>query len=245
MSTVKGSKQFQVAVIRYRPWRWAALATGLVLVLVIGVWSSYLLGEHRGFKQREETQQRLDQANVRLENLDQQIQLLQQQNTNLTMAQQIDRQSMESTRQEIANLHEQIDSQDEELAFYKRIMFPDTPGDGLRIESLDMNHASPGRVNYTLRLSGEDEKRKFVEGQVLLSVLGVNGDSAESEQPIAEVDPKIQATMDFKFRYFQDIQGEMLIPDEFEPKQIVVTARAKDAKVDPVEKSFEWLLDGS
>jgi hypothetical protein len=48
----------------------------------------------------------------------------------------------------------------------------------------------------------------------------------------------------FRFRYFQNIDGELTVPAGFEPRQIKVVAQSSGRNRQRLEKKFDWLLDG-
>ena len=44
----------------------------------------------------------------------------------------------------------------------------------------------------------------------------------------------------FKFRYFQNVDGEIVVPGGFVPEQIEVIAQSKGRKATRLEKRFDW-----
>ncbi|HEY9120837.1 MAG TPA: DUF6776 family protein, partial [Marinobacter sp.] len=44
----------------------------------------------------------------------------------------------------------------------------------------------------------------------------------------------------FRFRYFQDIEGLLRLPDGFEPLELQVVARAEGSKSSQAERTFDW-----
>jgi hypothetical protein len=53
---------------------------------------------------------------------------------------------------------------------------------------------------------------------------------------ISDLDIKLQ------FRYFQNIEGELSLPDGFEPQKVQILAVADGANAKTVQKSFGWLV---
>jgi hypothetical protein len=47
----------------------------------------------------------------------------------------------------------------------------------------------------------------------------------------------------FKFRYFQDVSGELEMPPGFIPEQIEVIAESSGRKAMRLEKKFDWILE--
>jgi hypothetical protein len=48
----------------------------------------------------------------------------------------------------------------------------------------------------------------------------------------------------FRFRYFQNIDGELTIPSDFTPMEIMVVANATGANKRRLERRFDWQLAG-
>jgi len=44
----------------------------------------------------------------------------------------------------------------------------------------------------------------------------------------------------FKFRYFQEIEGDLLLPDGFTPESVEVELQSNSSKSKRVEKVFPW-----
>ena len=44
----------------------------------------------------------------------------------------------------------------------------------------------------------------------------------------------------FRFRYFQDVEGNLRVPAGFEPYEIQVVAQAEGSNTSQAERTFEW-----
>ena len=44
----------------------------------------------------------------------------------------------------------------------------------------------------------------------------------------------------FRFRYFQDVEGKLALPDGFEPLEVQVVAQAEGRKSSQAERTFSW-----
>jgi hypothetical protein len=65
----------------------------------------------------------------------------------------------------------------------------------------------------------------------------------EEEKVLALRDISEQQTalgIKFRFKYFQDITGDLLVPEGFKPTSIQVVAQSKGKKASRLEQSFEW-----
>ena len=244
MAKVKGSKQYDMVVVPHRPLLfWVAISICLIVGLTVSAWALHRHGMTEGFALHDETLRELDQAYENLTIASEQVQVMEQEMANLKISQQIDSTALEDARREIATLQENITNQNEEIGFYRRVMAPELTEKALLIESLDLEFRAPGRVRYSLLLIRRGDRRKFVEGQVEISVLGAENNQ-EKMLPFNELDDQKKAKIDFKFRYFQDLIGEMLIPEGFEPKELTVIAIVNGPRPEQVEKRFDWVPEG-
>ena len=61
---------------------------------------------------------------------------------------------------------------------------------------------------------------------------------------LAELSPDGAARLDFSFRYFQNLESELRMPEGFAPEKLTVTLRPKGKNAKPVEQSFAWRVQG-
>ena len=47
-------------------------------------------------------------------------------------------------------------------------------------------------------------------------------------------------TWSFSFRYFQDFDRQLVLPDGFTPERIVVEVRSRTRSISSIEESFAW-----
>ena len=46
-----------------------------------------------------------------------------------------------------------------------------------------------------------------------------------------------------QFRYFQNIEGELIVPENFEPESVQIVAESEGQNAKTVRKSFVWLVE--
>ena len=122
-------------------------------------------------------------------------------------------------------------------------MLPNVEDKGLRIERLRVENAGePNRFKYNLLLTQVVDKHDFVQGDVEINLMG---DSAESESSLrlADISPQEQDSIRFRFRYFQNIDGELTLPDGFTPREIMVVAQSAGRSSQRLERRFTWQVD--
>ena len=243
MAALKGSKQYQMMVVPYRPVYKALIYLSFLVAMLMFSWLTYQFGISQGMalkvevvKERDQISAELDEANQRLSEMGQKI-------ADLEIGGVIDERANEEVQQAIESLQDQIAQQNEEIRFYKGVMLPNVANKGLRIERLDFTPNSTGRIKYSLLLTQVVDKHDYVEGNVEILLKGEEG-AAEKSLQLSQLDREKTDEVRFRFRYFQNINGEMMIPEGFEPREFMVVAKSAGSNGQRLEKSFEWPFNG-
>lgn len=244
MTAVKGSKQYQMVVVPYRPWYKAGIFCLFVVALAAFSWLTYRYGMDRGMATRVEVVRERDEIKAQLEESRRRIESMRQEIADLKVGGQIDSKANEEVQQTIESLQNQIAEQSEEIRFYKGVMLPNVEEKGLRIERLDLRRGGePNTWRYNLLLTQVVDKHEYIQGGVSIDVVGLRND-AETRIPLGQISEDASDNIRFRFRYFQNIDGEMKIPEGFQPREIMVVAQASGRNGQRLEKRFEWQTGG-
>jgi len=142
------------------------------------------------------------------------------------------------------NLRETIAQLQEDVLFYKQIMSPENTETGLMIGQLDLESTeAPDRIRYRLELRQLGNNENIVSGYTNVNILG-SQDRQEVSMPLRSLSAEEdQLDIKLQFRYFQNIQGEIVLPEGFEPlgMQIVAVDESNDGKT--IQKSFAWVVE--
>ena len=243
MAAVKGSKQHRMVVVPYRPVY--KVVAFLVFIILMGVFGRliYEYGNNQGLELKVEVVREKELVSKQLVEARVLISEMRQQLSDLTLGSEIDNQANEEVRQTIENQRNLLAAQDEEINFYKGVMVPNAGSKGLRIERLDVSSNAAGKVRYSLLLTQVVDKRGYVEGGVQLSLLGQN-DGQEKALQLGEQGRDKAEAIKFRFRYFQNIAGEVQLPKGFVPREFMVVAQSSEPIAQRLEKTFDWPLKG-
>ena len=76
-------------------------------------------------------------------------------------------------------------------------------------------------------------------GAVNIQIEGVRN-NAPVQLPLSQVggDTRADGQVDFKFRYFQELQQDIVLPPDFEPRAVTVEVRS--GRLAPVRESYPW-----
>ena len=186
-------------------------------------------------KDRDNTQKELVQANDLIGEMRQELAVLKVSGV-------IDDKANQEVRQTIETLQEINAQLNEEVSFYKGVMAPNFDKKGLRIEKLDITADSGRSVKYSLLLTQVVEDHAWLQGEVKISVRGQYG-MEEKQLALSELDNEKSDAVRFRFRYFQNINGRMTLPDGFEPRLVTIAAQSSGGN-QRLEKDFDWSLSG-
>ncbi|MBS3805187.1 MAG: hypothetical protein KGY54_11595 [Oleiphilaceae bacterium] len=228
-------------VVRRRPWRRVCRTLILLAFSITAAVGGYMTGKAEdGFRFAsvvEVTEELKQEWRARRQPDDD----FQQQLTNLERGQSIDQQALRQARQAIAELESEIASLQADLIFYRNIMAPSQSTKGLQVSSLVVQ---PQRVGETydfklvlIQMGGNDT---YISGLASVNVIGFQ-DEEKQAIPLRDLSGNIDNLgVKFRFRYFQDVEGELRLPEGFKPLEIQVIAEAEGAKSVKVERIFDW-----
>ncbi len=130
----------------------------------------------------------------------------------------------------------------EELNFYRNIISPPNKKTGLRIQSLKLEAAGGdgttaiSKYHYKMVLIQALKHDRKISGKARFEINGVQG----GENTTIRFPQAADKPISFSFKYFQDIEGQIELPQNFEPRTIKVnvTSRGRDAQ--KIEQIYPW-----
>jgi len=154
----------------------------------------------------------------------------------------IDRAAYKDAEIGLVTLQSKIQEQTNEIAFYRGIVSPADGVAGLRVQDLRLTRADTERA-YMVRLVLVQSLKhdRTVSGDVGLIVEGVQ-DGNDVSYPYSQLLGKqSDSSWPFKFRYFQDFDREIILPDGFTPENIKIEVRSKTRSISSIEESYSWI----
>jgi hypothetical protein len=244
MAAVKGSKQEKMIVVPYRPLRIYWVRGCVVLALLVCGGGAYLYGFTAAIRENGEARVERDRLQDAMVEMERENGLLRQQFLNLEQASTVDKQALENVQQTIVGLRENISQLEEDVLFYKQIMSPENDESGLAIGQLDLVATDvPGRIRYKMELKQQGNNENLIDGYANINVLGMRN-YQEISIPLHELSESEQETdIRLQFRYFQNIEGELVLPEDFEPTKVQILAVAEGDNAKTVQKSFGWIVE--
>lgn len=241
MAVVKGSKQDHLVVVSYDPCRrFLRKFFWLIFFLALAA-ASYFMGRHDARQASTTAVMERDQLQTDLLKTQTEANGLKQRIAMLEKGGEVDRQATEGMRSNLVDMREQIAKLQEEVAFYKGLMAPASQEKGLRIQKVDMQTtAEPRRFRYKLMLTQVSSNDTYIDGLAAVNIIGFEKGAQKIYALRDLADDVDDYGIKFKFRYFQEITGDLALPAGFVADSIEVVLQSKGAKATRVEERFPW-----
>lgn len=245
-NVVKGSKQERMIVVPYRPARRFLVA----LVLLLGVGASAAGGFLYGYYITLQTQ---EGELADREELTRDLEVMQSENSELRRQVAIldrssvmDQRATEEVQSTIMSLRERVAQLEQDIVYYRQVVSDETGETGLVISQLDIATTNtPGVYSYKLVLRQLDpDGDTFLLGFVNVNIVGRQG----NEQiiiPLRQVSEEHeQLDIRLRFKYFQNIEGSLQLPEGFEPERVQIAAVSQEPVEKNINQDFSWVVEG-
>jgi len=178
--------------------------------------------------------------------LDNKIIELKQEVALLETNREVDRVSYGEVEAGLAALQAKIQEQRDAIAFYRGIVSPSDGNSGLKVQDFKLTRGKAEReFNVRLVLVQAMKHDRKVSGDVNLSIVG-DQNGVETTYAFAELLPDhAEKTWAFSFRYFQDFDRQLVLPDGFTPERITIEVRSRTRSISSIEQSFAWATSRS
>ena len=241
MTRPVGSPDPQLILVPQRQgsrWKRTLLAI-LVLLLVAG--GCFIGGYYQGIREKLHVLDERSDLRTETEDLKKQLAQAQEQSAIHKHGSELERQASERVRKENITLQNRVSELEEAVTFYKSIMAPRKNDKGLRIERLELSSTvNKRRFKYKVVMTQVADNSSYISGNVTMNLVGVRNGAKESISFETLSKEMENSGIPFKFRYFQNVDGEIVVPGDFVPEQIEVIAQSKGRKATRLEKRFDW-----
>lgn len=220
---------------RRRPW----------LVLGAAVLAGLLLGGAAGFwlgRSGDAAGRQLHATGQRAERLQRELVELRQRQATLEASDRISRAANAEVQASLAERDEEIAGLRADVAFYERLVGATSQRKGLNTHSIEFRQDAAGTFQYSVVLTQNLNRGAISQGQMRFSVEGVrNGRLATISWDELHQRTRVPG-QDYSFRYFQQLDGSVILPADFTPQRVRVTL---GSGVGGTTQVFDWKLAGA
>jgi hypothetical protein len=163
---------------------------------------------------------------------------LSQEVTILRRSDQISRDANRDLERTLAERDEEIAGLRADIAFYERFVGATGQRRGLSVHDLEVRPQSGEVWHFVATLTQNVNRGAVNSGRVTLSVEGTRNDRLERLSWSALRKQSNAPGQPYSFKYFQQVEGEVMLPQGFKPLR--VTVRLVPQGGSAVEQSFPW-----
>ena len=243
-NVVKGSKQQKMVVVPHRPGQ-RVVFTLLVLIGVAvsaaGGWGyayyTTVLSQEGDQAEKSELLAQLFDLRVQNDNLERQVAILGRSSA-------VDKQTGVELQETLTSLRQRVAQLEGDVLFYRQVVEEETKETGLVIEELDIDATrSPDRYRYKLVMRQEDaDGDTYLAGHVNFNLAGQWKDQQVilPLRDLSEAEDELDIRL--RFKYFQNIEGELVLPEGFQPDRIQIAAVATEPVSKRINEDFGWVV---
>jgi hypothetical protein len=233
----------KLVVRTYAPARGRLVALGVTLLAALALYITYEYGRFDGGYDRLAARQletEYEVSSERLEKTIRELRLKLAEADTLRIGQTRERAELAKT---IGELQAQVAQQSQELAFYKGIVIQGANAAEVKVQQMRVDRTDRPRV-YRLRLTLVQPVRpdSVVSGTVQVLVEGVTGG-----RPLSLDLPALTGgdtrDLPFTFRYFENIDPEITLPEGFTPERVSIEVRSTRKGITPVMHTELWNVE--
>lgn len=208
-----------------------------VLATVLGA-ALYMLGERNAGLAHAEAEAHAIALQGEVDRLSAEQETLRAQLAVLERGTQVDQEATNVVLEDLRSLQAANLELREAVAFYQGIVDPKDRTSGLEVQTLQVTgNAGTGAYHYRLVLIHITKTETKVSGTFSLVLSGAQ-DGQPASYSLAELTPEKDEKLKFRFRYFQEIEGDWVLPKGFSPQTVRVLL--EPYKRDKVEHSLSW-----
>ncbi len=227
-----------VVVTRLGPFK-----SALFLLLVIGL--CLFIGYRAGNYYHTFQVTTLEQQTQRLEKFyAEQVRQTQRINT-LEVELEVERLANQESQAMLKSMEQQHYQVKKQLSFYEKVMAPEKQADGLVIDDVKiMPTQSPNHYRFQVTLVQQQLKKRYAKGYIELTFMG-SLNNKPHQLKLAKVSTLTRKELSFSFQYFQIIEGEFTLPDNFIPENVSLAAilpKGRWQKYYRLDQTIAWPL---
>jgi hypothetical protein len=236
----KKANRKQYLVKEHNPRR--SLLVRLCLLLAVGAacWMVFDYGRERGGFDRSQAKREMEALVGQIGILNARINELMSENAHLASSSEIDATASKQVSEKLSQLNDEMLELKEELVFYRSLLSPEQMEPGLQILGIQMvKDGSSNAYNYKIVLTQRHNSSQFATGNVNVQVNGLQS-GRETLLDLAEVTSSSDNKMSFRFKNFQSLEGKLVLPEDFQPKDVLVNVSPTTRGIKQIERSYEW-----
>jgi len=222
-----------------QPRLWLMSLVTLICLILGLLWFSYEYGRYVAGFDSADADAYINQLQEQLEESQAEIIESTRQATMLERNGRIDDDAAVQLKETLAQTQNEALELKKELSFYKSIVAPEQGNRSLAIQTIQLSKNGAGKYDYKIMVSQRGRNDRFARGTIDVSVEGVNKGKPVTLK-LSEISNATKKPMKFGFKYFQNFEGVMVLPETFSPDFIRVKVTPSTGKIKSIDEQFAW-----
>ncbi|MGH8109007.1 MAG: DUF6776 family protein [Arenimonas sp.] len=235
MSTPNPNPQRFMIVPKKTPWRgWLLIIAALWLLSLAGVWYFARTNAAPNLASADRT---VNQQSKQLEENEALLKQAQQQVATLRRSEQISRNANMELQSTLSDRDEEIEGLRADVAFYERLVGATAQRRGLNVHDIQFAPEAGGTWHFKATVTQNLNRGAISQGNMKFSVEGISSGRLKTVPWENLVQKSDMGGKSYSFRYFQELEGSILLPAGFTPQRVKVILRGNNGQADSV---FPW-----
>ncbi len=222
-----------------RPYLWLLSLLCIIGLVLLSLWSSFEYGRNIAGYDSTSSEAYIGQLQAQLDEAQAEIVESNRQATMLKRNSQIDDDASVQIRDTLVQSQSEVLELKKELSFYKSIVAPEQGNRSIAIQTIQLKQNETGGYDYKIMVSQRGRNDRFARGTIDVSIEGV-----KKGQPVtlklADISNETKKPMKFGFKYFQNFEGVMTLPEAFLPDTIRIKVKPSTGKIKALDEQFAW-----
>ena len=201
----------------------------------------FTIGQRTAGQVNETLQQEQTRLQEKLYQIGRENTELREKSTVLERSTQVDQESYNAISDNLKNLQNELLELKQEVAFYRGIVAPTEAASGLHITDLMIDPLGEANgFHFKLVLTQVLKNDYIVRGRVRISVEGLSA-GQQTQLSLSQMSGgKLEDDITMQFKYFQNIEGDIVLPEGFAPSSVVVDIIPAGKGHTRIKKNFDW-----
>ena len=230
----------QLIIKTHKPWKFWLKMSLLATAFILVGWGMFMYGVDRaGYNNRLLQKEQLD-LQQQISELGQANSELREKNAVLERSKAIDRKAYDTVDTALRDLQDEILELKEQVAFYSGIVSPKETASGLQLTNLKFSALdNPNSYRFKLVLTQLKNNKRLIRGKASIYIDGIIG-REQKQLSLSDVTNGKQKSLKLRFKYFQTLEGDVVLPEGFVPSSVLVDLQPVSKGTSRIKKNFDW-----
>ncbi|RYZ91349.1 MAG: hypothetical protein EOO68_23970 [Moraxellaceae bacterium] len=240
---VRGSFQHSMRVIPYRPYARLLAYVVVASIFIVSLPIAYFVGVYVTRHSQEQNELTINQKQ------EQAVRELSQELTRLRIDAEVNQQTVEELRQMAMTQKAQLSSAERDLQVYKELLSPGAKTNplGISFGALTVFPSAEAHLfTYKLIVQKLSTKDTSFSGNLVFRVLGEQA-GKPAQFSLDQISSQVTSpSIPLNLKYFQTIEGDMRLPEDFIPRKVELIVEPEDRKSPSIiETQLEWPISST